>query len=290
VSRIAVIGATGVVGRALVPLLAVDHDVVAIARRPADWPQASVAPLALNAADGPALADALRGCEVVYHLVHSLGTSDFHARDLAVADAVASAAEAVGAKQIVYLGGLGDDGDDLSEHLRSRREVGIRLAARTTPVTTLRSAIVIGRGSAAFVTITALVDRLPGMICPRWVSTPTQPVALADIARVLVGVAGCSEALGQTYDVGGPEVMTYREMLERVARLRGRRLVIVEVPVLTPRLSSLWITLVTPVHASVARPLVEGLRNRTVAADDRIRELVPFEPTPFDVAARDALN
>ena len=148
----------------------------------------------------------------------------------------------------------------------------------------------VGEGSAAFETVVALVDRLPVMIAPRWVSTPTQPVALEDAVRYLAGVAGREEGFGETYDVGGPEVMTYREMIERVARLRGKRRTIIEVPVLTPFLSSLWLHLITPVGASVARPLVEGLRNPTVARDERIRELVPFEPTPFDEAASDALR
>jgi uncharacterized protein YbjT (DUF2867 family) len=157
-------------------------------------------------------------------------------------------------------------------------------------VTTLRAAVVVGKGSAAFETIVALVDRLPAMVAPRWVSTPTQPVALADAVRYLAGVAGREETFGQTYDLGGPDVMTYREMIERIARLRGKRRLIVEVPVLTPFLSSLWLHLITPVGASVARPLVEGLRNPTVARDQRIRELVPFAPTTFEAAAREALG
>ena len=157
------------------------------------------------------------------------------------------------------------------------------------PVTTLRAAMVVGAGSAAFETILALVDRLPAMVMPRWVSTETQPIALADIVRYLAGVLGRDEALGRAYDAGGPEVMTYREMIERIAALRGKHRLLVEVPVLTPRLSSYWLHLVTPVKAGVARPLVEGLRNATVAHDDSIRALVPFELTPFEVAAREAL-
>jgi uncharacterized protein YbjT (DUF2867 family) len=149
--------------------------------------------------------------------------------------------------------------------------------------------MVVGPGSAAFETIRALVDRLPAMVCPRWVSTPTQPIALEDVARYLAGVCGRTEAFSETFDLGGPEVMTYREMIERIARIRGKRLPIVEVPVLTPRLSSWWLHLVTPVNAAVARPLVDGLSTPTVAADDRIRTLVPIEPTPFDRAVRDAL-
>ena len=192
-------------------------------------------------------------------------------------------------RQLVYLGGLGDESSDLSAHLRSRHETARLLAAGGVPVTTLRAAVVVGRGSAAFQTIVALVDRLPVMVAPRWVSTPTQPIALADVVAYLAGVAGREDTSGETFDLGGSEVMTYREMIERVARLRGKRRAIVEVPVLSPRLSSYWLHLVTPVKAYVARPLVEGLSVETVAKNDRIRRIVPFEPTPFDEAARRAL-
>ena len=286
--KVAVLGASGTIGGALLPVLARAHEVVAVARHPGskadgvEWRAADVT-------DEPTLREALAGADVVYHLVHSLGSPNFEERDRRAADAVAHAAAAAGARQIVYLGGLGDDAADLSPHLRSRAETARRLAAGPVPVTTLRAAMIVGRGSAAFETVRALVDRLPGMICPRWVSTETQPVALADVVRYLAGAAGREEAFGETYDVGGPEVMTYRTMIERIARLRGRRPLIVEVPVLSPRLSSLWLHLVTPVRASVARPLVEGLRNPTVARETRIRQLVPFEPTPFDDAARAAL-
>ena len=144
--------------------------------------------------------------------------------------------------------------------------------------------------SAAFETIVALVDRLPGMVTPRWVSTPTQPIALVDVVRYLAGLCGLEKAFGASFDAGGPEVMTYREMIERIARLRGRHPLIVEVPVLSPRLSSYWLHLVTPVNAQMARPLIEGLRNPTVARDDRIRELLPFPLTAFEEAARAALR
>ena len=156
-------------------------------------------------------------------------------------------------------------------------------------MTTLRSAMIVGKGSAAFETILGLVKRLPVMLTPSWVSTPTQPIALDDVARYLAGVCGNEAASGQGYDTGGPEVMTYRQMIERIAALLGRKPAIVEVPVLTPYLSSLWLNLVTPVNASVARPLVEGLRNPTIAREERIRELVPLELTAFDEAARQAL-
>jgi uncharacterized protein YbjT (DUF2867 family) len=150
--------------------------------------------------------------------------------------------------------------------------------------------MVVGAGSAAFETIRALVDRLPAMLCPRWVSTPTQPIALHDVVRYLAGACGLELSGDESYDIGGAEVMTYREMIERIARIRRKRMRIVEVPVLTPRLSSWWLHLVTPVNASVARPLIDGLRTPTVVRDERIRELIPFEPTSFDDAVREALH
>jgi uncharacterized protein YbjT (DUF2867 family) len=287
--RAAVLGASGVIGRALVPELARAHEVVAVSRRPREGSRGRVRWVAADATRRAELEPALRGADVVYHLVHSLGAKDFEERDRLAADAVAAAADAAGVRQIVFLGGLGDDREGLSVHLRSRAETAKRLAAGPVPVTTVRSAVVVGGGSAAFETIVALVDRLPAMICPRWVATRTQPIALADVVRYLVGIGGRDDVLGEAYDAAGPEVMTYRGMIERVARLRGRRPRIVEVPFLTPRLSSLWLHLVTPVKAGVARPLVDGLRNETVAHDERIRAVVPFELTPFDEAARAAL-
>ena len=287
--KVAVFGATGVVGRALLPLLVDQHEVIGLSRQPRTseggirWLQADVS-------SGEDVAAALEGVEVAYYLVHSLGSHDFERRDRDAATILAAQAEREGVRQIVYLGGLGTDDSDASAHLRSRRETGELLARGAVPVTTLRAAMIVGRGSAAFETIRALVERLPVMITPAWVSTPTQPIALPDIARYLAGVCGEQRCLGEAYDAGGPDVMTYRQMIERIARLQGRRIPILEVPVLTPRLSSLWLNLVTPVEASVARPLVEGLRSATIAREERIRELVPFELTAFDDAARDALG
>jgi uncharacterized protein YbjT (DUF2867 family) len=226
---------------------------------------------------------------VAYYLVHSLGARDFERQDREAADTVAREAERAGVRQIVYLGGLGSDDPDASPHLRSRRETGERLAAGDVPVTTLRAAMIVGQGSAAFETILALVKRLPVMVTPSWVSTPTQPIALEDIARYLAGVCGNEKSFGQAYDAGGPEVMTYRQMIERIAALLHRRPRIIGVPVLTPGLSALWLELVTAVNATVARPLVEGLRSPTIAREERLRELVPFELIAFDEAARQAL-
>jgi uncharacterized protein YbjT (DUF2867 family) len=287
--RAAVLGASGVIGRALVAELARENEVVAVSRHPKESSRERVRWVAADATQRSELEPALRGADVVYHLVHSLGSKDFEERDRRAAASVAAAADGAGARQIVFLGGLGDGREGVSAHLRSRAETAEVLAAGPVPLTIVRAAVVVGRGSAAFETIVALVDRLPAMICPRWVTTKTQPIALADVVRHLAGVGGRSEALGGAYDAAGPEVMTYREMIERVARLRGRRPLIVEVPFLTPRLSSLWLHLVTPVKAGVARPLIDGLRTETVAHDERIRGLVPFELTSFDEAARTAL-
>lgn len=286
--RVVVFGATGTIGRPLVEKLAQMHEVTAVSRNAhpeepdVTWAQA-------DATVAESVARVLVGADAAYYLVHSLGATDFEERDLQAAETTARAAERAGVKQLVYLGGLGDDSPDLSAHLRSRRETGRRLASTSVPVTTLRAAIVIGRDSAAFETIVSLVDRLPAMITPRWVSTRTQPIALDDVVAYLAGVCGLEDAIGQELDAGGPEVLTYREMMERIAVLRSKRPFIVEVPVLTPYLSSLWLHVVTPVKAGIARPLIEGLRNETVAHDDRIRRLVPIELTPFDVAVREAL-
>jgi len=286
--RVAVIGASGTIGRPLVDALSQTHEVVGVARRPSrdnhvNW-------VAADATDAVAISAALEGTDVVYHLVHSLGSADFEERDRAAATVVAESAAKVGARQIVYLGGLGEGASELSTHLRSRAETAEILAGGTVPATTLRAAMIVGPGSVAFETILALVERLPVMVCPRWVSVETQPVALADVLAALGGVCGEPLAYGGTFDLGGPEVMTYRTMIERTARLRGKHPILIEVPFLTPRLSSLWLHLVTPVNVSVARPLVEGLRIPTVADDDRIWELVKTRRTTFDESVQAALR
>ena len=284
--NVTVFGATGVVGRALLPLLG-EHELTAVSRSARDEP--GVRSVVADVASGEGVAAAVEGAHVVYYLVHSLGARDFEQQDRAAAETVAQESARAGVQQIVYLGGLGADQPDASPHLRSRRETGERLASAGVPVTVLRAAMIVGKGSAAFETILGLVKRLPVMVTPSWVSTPTQPIALEDVACYLAGVCGNETAFGKGYDTGGPEVMTYRQMIERIAALLGRNPAIIEVPVLTPYLSSLWLNLVTPVSASVARPLVEGLRTPTVAREERIRRLLPLDLTPFDEAARRAL-
>ena len=287
--RVAVFGASGTVGSALLPELAGEHEVIAVSRRAHAANGSNIRWVTADVTDPNSVERALEGVEVAVYLVHSLGHADFAARDRHAASTVARAAAAQRVRQIVYLGGLGDESDDLSEHLQSRRDTERHLASGSVPVTTIRAGMVVGPGSAAFDTILALVDRLPAMICPRWVSTLTQPIAIADVARYIAGVCGDPQTFGQTYDAGGPEVMTYRQMIERIARIRHRRPIIIEVPFLTPRLSSLWLRLVTPVQAGVARPLIDGLRNPTIAHDNHLQTLMPFEPTSFNAAAQAAI-
>ena len=263
---------------------------MAVSRQSAARTDTSVRWAQADATDAASVRKALAGAGAAFYLVHSLGSANFAERDRLAATTVATEAERAGLRQIVYLGGLGDDSPTLSSHLRSRLDTGTALASGATPVTSLRAAMVVGRGSAAFETIVALVRRLPAMIMPRWVTTPTQPIALADVVAYLSGVCGVEETYGADYDVGGPEVMTYLQMIERIAVVLRRRPLIVRVPVLTPRLSSYWLHLVTPVKASVARPLIEGLRIPTVVRDEAIRAVVPLQLTAFDDAAREALR
>ena len=219
---------------------------------------------------------------MAYYLVHSMEAAEFAARDREAAARFAEAATAAGAR-VVYLGGLG--AGDVSEHLRSRHEVGRILRAGADAVE-LRAAIVLGAGGASFEIMRQLVERLPAMVCPKWVTTRCQPIALPDMVRYLVGAAAIPAG---AYDVGGPDVLTYEQMMRRYAALTGRRRLIVKVPVLSPRLSSLWLGLVTDLPPAVGRPLVDGLTVEVVVTDDRIRSLIPFTLLGYDDAVRLAL-
>ena len=216
---------------------------------------------------------------------------DFAELDRQAARNAAGAAEAAGVQQIIYLSGLGDNDPELSHHLQSRHETGTIISAGAVPVTTLRAAMVIGQHSASFQMMRDLVHRLPAMVTPRWVTTRSQPIAFADLRDYLIGVCALPAAYGRILDVGGPDILTFQEMMERTAVLAGRRKpFILPVPVLSPSLSSLWCGLVTDVDTNIARPLVEGLRNETVCLNDDILQLVPKERMSFDDAVRRALQ
>jgi uncharacterized protein YbjT (DUF2867 family)/membrane protease YdiL (CAAX protease family) len=233
---------------------------------------------------------AMAGCGFAYYLVHSLGEADFERRDAEAARAFGRAAAKAGVTRIVYLGGLGDDADALSAHLRSRREVETLLGAGGVPVTVLRAGIIVGRGGISWELTRQLVEHLPAMVTPKWVATRTQPIAVGDVVRYLVGVLSLPEAAGRVFEIGGPDVLQYATMLRRVAAIEHRRLVIVPVPLLSPRLSSLWLALVTDVDTATGRALVDSMTNEVVVRDDAIRSLVPFDPMPYDEAVRQALQ
>jgi len=297
--RVLVTGATGFVGRHLVAALTgAGHDVVAGTRRPDadDGPSASQG----GAGDGPPRAAridlldpttferALEGCDAVYYLVHSMESPGrFAERDRQAAVSLRDTARERGLR-IVYLGALGDTQEAAarSEHLRSRHEVGWILRDGTDAVE-LRAAIVVGAGSVSFEILRQLVDRLPVLVCPRWVTTRCQPIAIADVVRYLVGALDIPAG---SYEVGGADVLTYEEMMRRYATMTGRHRLIIKVPVYSLGLSSHGIGLLTDQPPAVARPLADGLSVEVVVSDHRIRALVPFEPMGFDEATRAALG
>ena len=234
----------------------------------------------------------LEGIDTAYYLVHSMsgGRGGFERRDREAAKNFVAAANRAHVRRVIYLGGLGETGDDLSEHLKSRLEVADILKQGTFATTFLRAAVIIGAGGASFEMVRSLVERLPLMITPRWVMTRCQPIAVADVIGYLAGCLTDERTCGRTFDIGGPEVLTYREMMEHLARIEGRRLYILPVPVLTPKLSSYWVGFITPVPPSVSMPLIEGLKNEVICRDTAIRDLIPLRLTPYDEAVRIALR
>ena len=269
------VGASGFVGRELsVALVEAEYDVIALSRRAPEI--AGVTGRSVDVADGASLQSALAGCEVAFYLVHSLSTGDFRCRDRQLAEGFGRAAAAVGLRRIIYLGGLGHDPE--SEHLASRQEVGTALASGDVPVVELRAAVILGAGSISFEMLRYLTERLPFMVCPRWVRTAIQPIASADITHYLIAAIDVAPGV---YEVGGADVTSYREMITAYALARGlRRRRIVDVPFLTPRLSSYWLDLVTPVDRRVSHSLIESLGTEVVA-EDRGRTDAAFDIEPM---------
>lgn len=293
-----VCGATGFVGRALTARLRQEgRRVRALTRRPHGTYPVGVGGVDYfegDLVDGTGLEAALAGVSVAYYLVHSMGASpgglDFAERDRRAATHFAEAAGRAGVSRIIYLGGLGDGGGARSPHLASRREVGRLLRSGSPSVTELRAGIVVGAGGSSFEMMVQLVEHLPVMVCPRWIDSRCQPIALADLVRYLAGCAGEERTRGAAFDVGGPDVLRYSEMLMRIGGALGRRPCLLVVPQFTPGLSAHWVGYITDVSPDLARPIVDGMYVDALCREDRIRALLPGPLQPFDGAVEAALR
>jgi len=291
-ASILILGATGYIGgKLLAPLLDAGHDVhclVRDARRINRFPD-GVTVHTGNALDTSSLAAPLAGIDIVYYLIPSMGEGvDCESKERLAAENVRDACADSRVQRIIYLGGLGKDVE--SKHLKSRHAVGEVLRSGSVPVTEFRAAVIVGSGSASFEMVHHLVNKLPVMICPRWLVVKTQPIALSDVLRYLTGAIEQTESAGRIIDIGGPEVLTYRSMMLIVAKVLGLKRLLIQVPVLTPRLSSYWVNLVTPIQASLARMLIESVRHETTCSNNDARDLFPFTPLTYEEAVRRTLN
>ncbi|MGA3298195.1 MAG: NAD(P)H-binding protein [Candidatus Bathyarchaeia archaeon] len=290
---LAVTGATGFIGRHLVSsLVAKGGKVRALVRRPQDYKIEGVEARRADIFDKASLPAALDGVNTAFYLVHSMMNkgSEFAQMDREGALNFLNAAENSGVQRIIYLGGLGETGPELSEHLKSRAEVGRILQSGRVRTTVLRAAIIVGPGSASWEMLRQLADRLPVMTTPRWVETRCQPIALRDVLGYLVGCVEEEATSAGTFDIGGPDILTYRQMMMQVAEQLGKRVRIYGIPILSPRLSSYWVDLVTDVPSNVARPLIDGLRSEVICRDDKIKSLIPMDLTSFREAVALALK
>jgi uncharacterized protein YbjT (DUF2867 family) len=293
-SLICLTGGTGYIGGRLLPLL--EHrgvHVRCLTRRPESLESRvsdTTQVVQGDVLDRDSLKAALVGVDTVFYLVHSMGThGDFEENDRRGATNFAAAAKAGGVRRIVYLGGLGESAEELSPHLRSRHEVGEILRSSEAQVIELRASVIIGSGSLSFELIRTLVERLPMMICPRWVATPAQPIAVEDILAYLLAALDWDGAESRVFEIGGPDQVSYGDIMREYARQRGLRRLMISVPVLTPRLSSLWLGLVTPVYARVGRKLIEGVRNPTLVRDTSALDAFDIRPRGLRDAIQRAL-
>jgi uncharacterized protein YbjT (DUF2867 family) len=301
--RVLVLGATGFVGSRLVQeLLKKKIKLRLLVRDPSKTshraaPDADIEVMQGDVLTGKGLKEAVHGIHSAFYLIHSMGGKsllrnvEFAEKDKQAARNFITEASAQDVNRVLYLGGLGETGTGLSEHLKSRTEVAEILASGRVSETFLRAAVIIGAGGSSFEMLRYLVERLPFMICPQWINTRIQPIAIRDVLAYLVGCLLNPLTAGQRFDICGPDVLTYKEMIHQYAEARGlAKRFIVNVPVLTPQLSAYWVDLVTPVPSGIAHPLIEGLKNEVVCKDSRIDEFVPIQKTPFKEAVTIAVS
>ena len=296
-NKILVTGSTGYVGSQLVPrLLAKGFDIKVLVREKSRilgraWSD-NVEIIEGNALDNDALSLAFQGVEIAYYLIHSMNAKeDFAKRDRLMATKFAEQAYIAGVRRIIFLGGLGDSDKKLSKHLKSRHETGDALRATEIPVTEFRAAVIVGAGSLSFEMIRYLTERVPIMICPQWVYTRIQPIAIDDVLTYLVDAIQATETTGKIIEIGGQDVLTYGEMMTTYAHVRGLKRLLLPVPVLTPALSSNWVHWITPVPASIAKPLIQGLKNEVVVNDHSAANLFPdIKPISYESAVSIALE
>lgn len=294
---ILVTGATGYIGSRLVPrLLAAGYPVRVLVRdasRLGDRPWLEQVEVSVGDVLKPGtLDDAMHGVSAAYYLIHSMmDTADFHQRDLTAALNFGGAAKAAGVKRILYLGGLGDPDADLSQHLNSRQQTGDVLRQSGIPITEFRAAIIVGSGSVSFEMIRYLTERLPVMICPKWVYTRVQPIGIRNVMEYLVAALNTPESTGKIVEIGGSDVLNYGDMMIDYAKVRGLRRYLIPVPVLTPRLSSHWVHWMTPIPSQIARPLIDGLQNEVIVRDELAKKLFPqIQPLDYRTSVQIALD
>ena len=295
--KILVTGVTGYVGGRLVKnLLEEGYSLRVLARDPGrlqgrPW-LSQVEVITGDVMQPESLVAAMQDIDVAYYLIHSMSNhTDFNEKDIQAATNFSQAAQTTGVKRIIYLGGLGDPQTQLSKHLRSRQQTGDALRQGSVPVTEFQAAVIVGSGSLSFEMIRYLTERVPVMICPRWVYTRVQPIGIDDVLNYLVKALQIQESNGKIIEIGGADVLTYGDMMLIYAKSRDLKRILLPVPVLTPRLSSYWVHLVTPIPASIARPLSEGLHNEVIAHSDLASQLFPdIHPVDYRTAVDRALN
>jgi uncharacterized protein YbjT (DUF2867 family) len=301
--RVLILGATGFIGKRLVRALAENKIRLRILARTPSRAKGIITEdsdaeiVKGNLLDEKSLEDAMKGIHSCYYLVHSMGgksitkNTEFAEKDKAAARNFIHAADSQGVKRVIYLGGLGEKGSDLSEHLRSRAKVAEIISSGKVRSTILRAAVIIGAGGASYEMLRYLVERLPVMTCPKWINTRIQPIAVKNVIEYLAGCLMNPATAGKTFDIGGPEILTYKTMMHKYAEARGlAKRLIIDIPLLTPTLSAYWVDLVTPVPSGIAHPLIEGMKNEVICLDQSIDQYVSIQKIPFKDAVKTAVS